>query len=66
RYKMKKTALLIFIIINIISVLHLLSEGSLYVTDFQGVLSSLILAFSAAYFPIIVFISIDDHEQKKA
>lgn len=63
---MKKIALLIFIIINIISVLHLLSEGSLYVTDFQGVLSSLILAFSAAYFPIIFFISIDDHEQKKA
>lgn len=63
---MKKIALLIFIIINIISVLHLLSEGSLYVTDFQGVLSSLILAFSATYFPIIVFISIDDHEQKKA
>lgn len=63
---MKKIALLIFIIINIISVLHLLSEGSLYVTDFQGVLSSLILAFSAVYFPIIVFISIDDHEQKKA
>ena len=63
---MKKIALLIFIIINIISVLHLLSEGSLYVTDFQGVLSSLILAISAAYFPIIVFISIDDHEQKKA
>ena len=60
---MKKIALLIFIIINIISVLHLLSEGSLYVTDFQGVLSSLILAFSAAYFPIFVFISIDDHEQ---
>ncbi len=33
---MKKITLLIFIVINIISVLHLLSEGSLYVTDFQG------------------------------
>lgn len=62
---MKKIALFIFIIINIISILHLLCEGSIYVTDFQGILSSLILAFSAAYFPLIVFIGIDDHEQKK-
>lgn len=54
---MKKTLLITFIALNIFSLVYLFNLDTISPSDILGKLSSLILAFSAAYFPGIVFIS---------
>ncbi|MBO1560688.1 hypothetical protein [Yersinia pseudotuberculosis] len=53
---MKKIILTIFVMMNIISAVYFFNLGTMNVSGFWGGLFSFVVAFSAAYFPAIIFI----------
>lgn len=62
---MKKKTLFIFILLNIASAIYLYLNKDTSATVFFGTSSTLLLAFTAAYFPIITIISFKDNEPEQ-